>query len=742
MLGKSFHLALPALLATLAPLAMARGAVMDPPQSAFAAARHFHGQTFVVWNEVGAIAEESYRVYRHDQPIDAVSIDDATLLYEVWEGSSAYWSDHYFEESTQSFEPRFTERMLFPPPSGNVGVPIGPTTGLLVWTLRPEDFSASTDYWYAVTTVSSLGVENRSSFAGNTVGPITGEAVEDPQPLKLETTVGPNGLLRHVYLQYMDLREFNPTLTAPNAVYKSYGLNLTLPHVANNIQYAFSYVVLEPTAAGPLPVVLKLHPYAFDNVGPGAFTEVSTGTLGASYYDYDAIEIRPIDMGSTWWFGFADETFDYRQYADACDAIEGMTTASPPPAIANYTEARVLRMVYDLLRDPYDLAGRTDPERVYVCGWSMGGAGTLAMALRYPHVFAAAHATAPVTDFAHLVDPDEICPNPSLMWPGDPECFLGFQLDLAFNVAAKWGPPGSGPNRFDHVYPGVCSFQNPAGHVQPVRLRGPAGLADHLSVHDGTPVYEWQDMRRRFEELGADDVAPLSLRHSSIDRIANWDFQGQPMYTAINDAGVPWGGLIDDALDHLAYWFLGMPPNYAVQPGVGPFFGLQAVLSETVPGLTLVPRRKSEWIFPPPAIGFHQYNAETGFGFVLGSALEWSSSWNDWDGPPTDLPEEWGVSLRVSTGLREVVDVVPRRTQQFEVVPGELYSYSVFDLQDQLIDCGCLLADYDGKLVVREVIVGRRGVRLRIRRGPDPTCGPCGQFAAIETPDGGSIGNR
>ena len=704
------------------------------PQPTSLDVRTYHGQTFISWVEIGWLAGERYRVYRHDDPIDSMTLPQATLLHEVWEGSAAWWSDYWLcgagcAQPGDSWQPRFSATMPLPLLVDEEGVPAPPNRGMLVWTLAPEDFvSGASDYYYAVTTVDPGGRENVLTFGpGNTSGPVR-ESVADPRPLRISESVDTNGVTARVYVQFMDLRTFNPTLTAPNDAHVRFGQSLSDPAVANSIQYAFSYVVLEPPAEPadyPLPVILKLHPYLFDQIAPpSTFTTTTDNTLLENYHDYPAIEVRPIDVGSTWWFGFAEKGFDYRAHADECAAIDAL--ASGAPDVVNYTESRVLRMVYDLLNDPGQWSGKADPERVYVVGHSMGGSGALGLALRYPEVFSAAYATAAVTDPKNLIDPTDICPNPAVGWPADPNCALGFQYELTYDTALKWGPSGSGADPVQHIYPGTCAYDNPPGHVQALRIEGPGDWADHLVTNEGRPVYEWLDHAAMIGELPAGEAVPISVRHSTSDHLVNWTYQGMPLYTALNDADVAWSGFVDDVLDHLVpWWYLGLGANYRDVPGQGPFDGLSAVLSETVPGMRLLPKLAGAWILPPPLVGFHNYNADFPAGLASGGAVEWSSSWNDFDGHPIDTASEWGVTLRSADGRRHVVDVTPRRTQTFQIVPGFTYNWSIYNRAGRRLDCGCVTAGPDGTLTVPQVLVGTRGRRIRIRPGIDVSCLKC-----------------
>lgn len=710
-----------------------------PPQPTGVRARFFHGQTFVAWREVASLVGEHYRVYRHDAPITAANLGDATLLQEVWEGSSIFWADRWRDNFGQ-FSPRWSATLPFAPETDDVGEPLSEDEGLLVWTLHDSDLPGGpADAYYAVTCVTRGGAENEGDFGpGNTAGPVA-EAVLPPRPVKLLEGVGSNGSVHRVYVQFMDLTRWNETLAAPNAVHISYGQDLSARRIRHATQYAYSYVVIEPVAAPedyPLAVMVKLHPFLSDRIAPGsAFTAVTPGINSFGYLTFPAIEVRPIDVGSTWWFGNAAKGFDYRAFADECEAIEALGSSDPPVEIVNYTEQRVLRMVDELLSDPYSLAGAADAERVYVAGYSMGGSGTLSLALRYPEVFAGAYSAVPITDFASIVDPAEGCTNPSLPWPANPDCFLGLQLDLAFDVALKWGPSGSGSDPMAHVYPGRCSFANPPAATLPVRLEGPTGGASELSAHDGTPVYEWQDLVHQLGEVGAGDVAPLVVRHSSIDHIASWPLQGKPVYAALNAAGIVSGGLVDDVLDHLPWWYLAMPEELQSLPGEGPFFGLRAVRSETVPGLRLLELPASGWTLPPPDAGVHAYNVVSALPAVGEVQVAWSSSWNAWDGPPVDTPGLWKVSLRALGAQPVRADVVPRRLQSFSIAPGGLYGWELANLADEQIACGCAVADGDGLLVIPDLEISTRGVRLSVVPGAWPGCGDCLGPVAVEEPD-------
>jgi pimeloyl-ACP methyl ester carboxylesterase len=208
------------------------------------------------------------------------------------------------------------------------GQPVGAGLGLVVWTMHRAE--------RAVYSIGGQAVTIQ-------------EHPDTPQPVDYGAAGG-----GRLYVQFMDASEWNATYSG----------------------YAYEYVVYTPQCAGPLPVVLYLHQrggYELRRSGPPA--------------DWCAYTIAPLDVGNTWWYGYARD-FDYWEPGQP---VRG-------DVVENYTERRVIRMVSDLLAHPP--AQPADRERVYVYGHSMGASGALAMALRYPDIFAAAYASEPMTNYA------------------------------------------------------------------------------------------------------------------------------------------------------------------------------------------------------------------------------------------------------------------------------------------------------------------------------------------------------
>jgi hypothetical protein len=138
-----------------------------------------------------------------------------------------------------------------------------------------------------------------------------------------------------------------------------------------------------------------------------------------------------------------------------------------------------------------------------------------------------------------------------------------------------------------------------------------------------------------------------------------------------------------------------------------PFADLAVVRSESVPGLSSA---SSNPPLPPSSPG--SYNAN----------VEWSSSWNPWDGPPLDTLQAWRISLRTLDGSTESVEVTPRRLQAFVVEPGRTYRWENRRVLDSaLVASGNVQPDSQGLLSVSAVEVTASGNRLGVVPAPpDP----------------------
>jgi pimeloyl-ACP methyl ester carboxylesterase len=612
------------------------------------------GQTFILWNERADLQGEKYRVYRFSRPITEDNLGQATRLGEVGKDSARFYADRYKDRATLVWYDRFVDRYVIQ----DFGPQVPTGTGLLVWTLEPQDFggAASGDGYYAVT-VTPPG-EAEFFDPANTAGPIV-EAVADPLPVEINSAtnmeLSPGA---HIFIQYMDLRPWNPTFHAPNPSNEYYGVDPTAPGVADDLQYAYDYLVYMPTNAmcggqlpDKLPVIIDLHGHRSNTY----FAKLANPDLFCAYV------ILPQDESDTWYFGFARQ-HDYRKGGEV----------GAGDTIVNYTEQRVLRMLYDLERKPVGPA--VDAQRVYVQGQSMGASGALAFAERYPNVFAAAYASQPTTNYltAGVTTSD---------WVAD--------------VTIKWGRPELN---------------------LPIWSDAPNGWAAHLQKYNGVGVWDWQNYQENASATGSlserlyDDMAPIGIIHGTSDHVVNWSTQGLPTYTAFNAGRRAWGGLVTND-DHYWMYYAGLPPALAPLGSNKytwvPYWNLSVVKDETVPGLSNL---SNNWA-----------------GVYYNYTIQWSSSWNKWDGSPIDQADLWQISLCAvwrtslqcgSTIASETVDVTPRRVQHFKFVPGAQYTWENRGLDNALVASGTVTADSGGLVLIQGFLVTPSGNRLVIKPAP------------------------
>jgi hypothetical protein len=628
------------------------------PLPVLAWASHRSGQTFLTWKERDDLQGEVYHIYRSTTPITTANWNQTQPLAAIGKNSAAFYINRYNPRGTQTWQSRYVDRLVTGYGDTLAQIPQG--IGLLVWTLSAQDFAGGSagQGFYAVTVTPAGGQELFD--AQYSVGPLA-ETVEDPLPIDISPVLPAHPDNEgHVYIQYMDLRAWNATFHAPNPTNGYFGLDPNDPNLANNLQYAYDYQVFTPTAAmcggkipDKLPVFLHLHGWR-DN----------TVTAQAPYPDqYCAYGVYPNDVTNTWFFGFARD-HDFRKGG----------AVSAGDTIVNYTEQRVLRMIYDLERMPPGPA--VDPERIYVSGQSMGGSGTLALAERYPNVFAAAYASQPVTDFRTADGVDN--------WQAD--------------GAIKWGSPDLN---------------------LPVSNTAPGGWAGALQKYNGVGVWDWQNYQESLSPTikamagrVADQMVPLGVTHGLKDAVIGWETQAQPLYQDLDDSRQSWAAEITNTAHQWAY-YQGLAPALAPlgdNPYTYiPFWGLAVVKDETVPGLS---RLSGDPVFPPTWI--LKYN----------QTILWSSSWYAWDGAPIDLPDVWKMSFcSVANGSttcgsnrKQTVDITPRRLQHFAVTPGAQYDWQNQRISDgEIVDQGSVTADANGLITVPEFLVSPMGNRLILK---------------------------
>ncbi len=269
----------------------------NPAQPTSLTAAHHSGQTFLTWNERAELPTAHYRIYRHTQPITAANLAQATLLYTVPTARPASFANRYNVEGSGVWRNRYVERFVI----ADGGAELAAGTGLLVWTLAASDFGGGTADGLLCRHHRTGGQENTTDFGpGNTAGPSP-----KASPIRCPSNSRARPARRgHIYIQYMDLRDWNPTFHAPNPGNGYYRPGpQPIPRVADAIQYAYDYAIYAPTAAecgGALPS----HCRGLQSARLGR-QHLCANLANPDPYGWCVYRIYPIDQSETWWFGFA-----------------------------------------------------------------------------------------------------------------------------------------------------------------------------------------------------------------------------------------------------------------------------------------------------------------------------------------------------------------------------------------------------------------------------------------------------
>ncbi len=155
-------------------------------------------------------------------------------------------------------------------------------------------------------------------------------------------------------------------------------------------------------------------------------------------------------------------------------------------------------------------------------------------------------------------------------------------------------------------------------------------------------MWDWQDLGAQLAARRGDDMAFFAIGHGTADTVIDWESVVRPSYGNFYAGSRAFIGEIT-ADDHTWMGFR-EHPNWM-------FEWMNFPRDESLPALTY-----ASGSLPVPPDGVGGYNM----------TLEWSSSVNDFAGPPVDSTEGWAVVLRSLAG-DQTVNVTPRRLQQFTI---------------------------------------------------------------------------
>lgn len=280
-----------------------------------------------------------YHIYRSDTPIEDVRQLAPLARVDAFTG----WNEHFYgiNTSKEKYSGKTAIRYTVNTKEG----PLAPVKGVFVYT---SDQKGS--YYYAVTAVKA-GRENKAVFMGQNV---------TQTPVKEDTGVGGAILQRKESPQEFQYIK-NPTLyfftrweTFPNA-----GMN-ALP---------FDYLVAVPeNVKYPAPVGIHLHSWGGNLLGGYAWwnnAEKGAILLASNQYPYD------------WWTGYHEQLFTENPPRSRKEWQNGV--------VKPFTTNRLFSFLAFLNTDPQ---WSIDLPRTFVAGSSMGGSGSVMMALRFPEKIA------------------------------------------------------------------------------------------------------------------------------------------------------------------------------------------------------------------------------------------------------------------------------------------------------------------------------------------------------------------
>lgn len=418
----------------------------------------------------------------------------------------------------------------------------------------------------------------------------------------------------------------------------------------------FTARVTVPTAAtadDKLPVRVSLH-------GFGG----SAGTSGSE----DEFRIYPHDDFNTYWWGYSDQH---------PDGDEDSTGASTPP----YTARRVLHLVEWVLEN-YEGA---DPDRVYLRGGSMGGAGATVIGLLWARHFAWVRGTIGQTIAAN---------------------HRPLRLD---QLSGHWGSPetnapdGAGLGCWDRQDLARALEQSPEARDQHVYLKHGK---DDSTIHFGAVVMDSTLTGLSFYE---------ALEEHHVAHYAVWDEGGHGSSDPVL-GGSWWDNGWNPIVDEVSY----------VRAGLAhPAFTLSSVNDDPGDGTGNGNQAWSDNAGYAGSVGTAGDTGWTGdVAGVLGRSLRWES------GGILDTLEEFAVPLFVLDGQGEdapasgyptvgdqldgelpvLVDVTPRRLQAFQARPGEEIAWSFGDAS------GIVTADEVGAITVPQLALQTTPTVLRLWR--------------------------
>ncbi|MEM7255965.1 MAG: alpha/beta hydrolase-fold protein, partial [Pseudomonadota bacterium] len=402
--------------------------------------------------------------------------------------------------------------------------------------------------------------------------------------------------------------------------------------------YAFSYFVALPynyNASRSYPLQVELHAYGYY---PTLLEEVR--------YQWQVVQLIPIDPGDsldtyhTWWYGHARD-HDYAN--DGNLPFDG--------AIENFTQQRVMKAIQEIIDNP---GINIDTDLIHAYGNSMGASGSVSLALHYPSVVSGIYASQPMMNY-------------------ETSSRFRFNFERLF---------GSTDRNLPIVNNGLYS--------QSIRRYGEAGSQP-------TGVWDWMDHHQQVQRRRGDDFAYLMIDFGKADDIIDWQTQGAPTFSALNNAAVAYTATAREGVGHEWRAFDAVNQNlFAFEVG-----GWSYANTLSYPALNFA---SGSGRINPPSSGDDEYQ----------TTLEWSTPQYGFGQSIIDQSNRYEVTVRAISGT-QLVNITPRNTQSFRPASGTSCDWSARNVNTGATESGSVTVDGNGLVTVPQVTaVGAGGTRLSI----------------------------